>query len=186
MRGLLLSLYPDSWKSRYGQEFLALLEEMPVTPATLLDVAFAGLRSRVMAGARALRLVRGSGYTPDAGASSSSGALVAALLILVPSVVALVAFALKFKVGMDAPFDSLWPRTPVLARLAIVALPLFSFLVAAIQLTSVTVHIANSRLSATLGVRFNRAGIFVVLPSAAVTVALTRYFLLRPLLAWSW
>jgi hypothetical protein len=185
MRGLLLSLYPDSWKSRYGQEFRALLEELPVTPATLLDIAFASLRARITAGARALRPVHGLVYTPGASAAPS-GAVVAALLMLVPSVIALIAFALKFKVGVDAPFDSLWPRTPVPVRFAIVALPLISFGVSAVQLMSGTVHIANGQLSATLGLRFSRSGLLVVLFSTAVALALVRYFTVRPLLAWSW
>jgi DnaJ family protein C protein 28 len=33
----LLALYPRRWRARYGEEFLALLEDMPLSPRTVLD-----------------------------------------------------------------------------------------------------------------------------------------------------
>jgi hypothetical protein len=34
----LVSLYPASWRARYGDEFAALLEQTPLTPLVVLDV----------------------------------------------------------------------------------------------------------------------------------------------------
>jgi hypothetical protein len=34
----LVSLYPASWRARYGDEFAALLEQTPLTPPVVLDV----------------------------------------------------------------------------------------------------------------------------------------------------
>jgi hypothetical protein len=34
----LVALYPARWRARYGDEFLALLDEQPVTPTLVLDV----------------------------------------------------------------------------------------------------------------------------------------------------
>jgi hypothetical protein len=34
----LLALHPRAWRARYGEEFTALLESSPVTPAVVLDV----------------------------------------------------------------------------------------------------------------------------------------------------
>ncbi len=48
MRTLLLHLYPGAWRRRYGEEFGALLKVMPLTPQTVVDVAFAALRDRVL------------------------------------------------------------------------------------------------------------------------------------------
>ena len=33
-----LRLYPRAWRRRYGEEFAALLEQVPASPAVLLDV----------------------------------------------------------------------------------------------------------------------------------------------------
>ena len=38
MRRLLVRTYPQAWRQRYGDELLALLEELPVGPATVLDL----------------------------------------------------------------------------------------------------------------------------------------------------
>ena len=38
MRKLLVRLYPRAWRERYGDELLALLEDLPVAPATVLDL----------------------------------------------------------------------------------------------------------------------------------------------------
>jgi hypothetical protein len=38
VRKLLIRLYPRAWRERYGNELLALLEQLPVTPSTVVDV----------------------------------------------------------------------------------------------------------------------------------------------------
>ena len=49
MRTLLIHLYPASWRGRYGEEFGALLDAMPMTPLAFADVALAAVGARVAA-----------------------------------------------------------------------------------------------------------------------------------------
>lgn len=46
----LLLLYPRDWRARYGDEFAALLEEIPLTPLALLDVLLGALDARLAPG----------------------------------------------------------------------------------------------------------------------------------------
>jgi hypothetical protein len=66
-RQTLLRLYPRRWRERYGDEFLALLEQHPVTAAVALDVALGALDAHLRAhvspvgetvGARALQCLQ--------------------------------------------------------------------------------------------------------------------------------
>jgi hypothetical protein len=54
--GWLVRLYPRAWRERYGEEYLALLEELPASPRVLLDALFgaadAHLHRRVVPAAR--------------------------------------------------------------------------------------------------------------------------------------
>ena len=47
MTGLLLQLYPASWRSRYGDEFAALLEERPLGPFDVADVVLGAIDARL-------------------------------------------------------------------------------------------------------------------------------------------
>ncbi|WP_322748833.1 MULTISPECIES: hypothetical protein [unclassified Frankia] len=38
MRRFLLAMYPRQWRARYGDEFAALLQDTPLTLATVIDV----------------------------------------------------------------------------------------------------------------------------------------------------
>ncbi len=66
-RQTLLRLYPRRWRERYGDEFLALLEQQPVTAAVTFDVALGALDAHLRAhlspvgetvGARAMQRLR--------------------------------------------------------------------------------------------------------------------------------
>jgi len=66
---LLLRLYPPSWRVRYGEEFLALLADMRLSPIDLLDIALGALDAR-LASRRAAHDVHGvddadGGYNSD-------------------------------------------------------------------------------------------------------------------------
>jgi hypothetical protein len=45
--GWLLRLYPPSWRKRYGEEFVALLEQCQPSPMLLFDVALGALDARI-------------------------------------------------------------------------------------------------------------------------------------------
>ena len=48
-------LYPSRWRSRYGDEFAAVLEESPLTPLLLADVLYHAGRERLDAGRISLK-----------------------------------------------------------------------------------------------------------------------------------
>lgn len=54
---LLLVLHPRSWRNRYGEEFRALLEDRPLTAATVLDVLRNAIGQHARAHAAARRLM---------------------------------------------------------------------------------------------------------------------------------
>lgn len=62
MKRLLLRLYPDWWRERYGDEFAALLEDRPVGPWDIADVMFGAIdaRRRGHRKGNAVRIGRGS------------------------------------------------------------------------------------------------------------------------------
>jgi hypothetical protein len=47
LRSGLLRLYPPAWRERYGEEFAALLEDVPLGPHEVVDVALAALDARL-------------------------------------------------------------------------------------------------------------------------------------------
>lgn len=54
MRHVLLTLYPRSWRNRYGEEYQALLEDTGLNLWIILDVAKSALKLRLQEHARAL------------------------------------------------------------------------------------------------------------------------------------
>ena len=46
MRAWLVYLYPRAWRWRYGEEFAALLEQQPLSPALVIDVVRGALDAR--------------------------------------------------------------------------------------------------------------------------------------------
>jgi hypothetical protein len=53
MNGLLLRLYPASWRARYGDEFEALLEERPLGPFDVADVLLSAFDAHLRRGGAA-------------------------------------------------------------------------------------------------------------------------------------
>jgi len=83
--GLLLALYPASWRRRYGEEFRAVLEERPLGPFDVADVLLGALdaRSRQLrfAGAPAsdggqMTMLRVGGFGAIAGGILWAGAFI--------------------------------------------------------------------------------------------------------------
>lgn len=50
MRSLLIRCYPARWRARYGDEFLAILEERPLGPFDVADVLLGALDARLRSG----------------------------------------------------------------------------------------------------------------------------------------
>ena len=51
---LLLRLYPAAWRERYEEEFLAVLEQRPLSPFDVVDIALAALDARLRPGSLAI------------------------------------------------------------------------------------------------------------------------------------
>jgi hypothetical protein len=88
-----IGLYPAQWRERYGTEFSAHLEELPMSPSVVLDVVVAAIGAR-------------RSYVRRRFTGADGNALLA-LIVMVPSIVVVLAFALKFKVGVAGLFDAM-------------------------------------------------------------------------------
>ena len=53
MRTILVRCYPARWRARYGDEFLALLEERPLGPYDVADILLGALDARLRSRMRA-------------------------------------------------------------------------------------------------------------------------------------
>lgn len=180
MKALLVFLYPASWRRRYGDEFAAVLDATRLTPHALVDVACAALALRAKA------LVRLGSLTFGHRRSGSSRAIVplVGLIMLMPSVAALITIALRFTLGIGGPFELLWLSTPLLTRYVVLLLPVLSFVAVASSLVSLAINIRAGNASVVLAAHLDRAALTVGFLSATVLAALLRYYLLRSLLTW--
>jgi hypothetical protein len=89
-----LRLYPRSWRDRYGEELLGLLDEMRVTPADVVDLLNGAARSRLMD-------LPGGVVVSDSQARWLSRALgVASLAIVLPVALFVVLNLLRYQFGL--------------------------------------------------------------------------------------
>jgi hypothetical protein len=79
-----VALYPASWRRRYGDELVALLEELPATPANVTDASLRAIPLRL----RSMALVAGAailaGLPMAAGVKHSQRSSVARAESLLP------------------------------------------------------------------------------------------------------
>jgi len=61
MRSLLIRCYPARWRERYGDEFLALLEERPLGPYDVADILLGALDARLRSRRRGSPTTQGRG-----------------------------------------------------------------------------------------------------------------------------
>src|SRR6266849_4370706 len=72
MRRWLVRLYPRAWRRRYEEEFVALLEEQPLTINVVLDVVRGALDARGMRSGVAPRRANLDRVTPAKGRNTAS------------------------------------------------------------------------------------------------------------------
>lgn len=108
----LLQLYPQAYRARYGEELRAVLEQYPVTPATLFDLLLSALDAHL----------RPEGLLPSP-SSRMRGTVSAALILWVALIVVGSGFA---KTTEDFPFRAAEAAHPLLggARIAVAVLAL--------------------------------------------------------------
>ena len=134
----LLRLYPRSWRDRYGEEFVALLEQQPATFGACADVALGAAIARCRAirgtkfgGAASVaerdRDARGLGAFDDLRLSMLDLRLGGRMLVKHPALTAIATIAVAFAiavgtVGFEIARQALWPTIPLPDGNAIVAL----------------------------------------------------------------
>lgn len=174
----ILRLYPSAWRRRYGEELSVLLEELPATPATTLDLlrGAMALHFRALADRLAPRLVSAGGPpmpTHPLQRHPTATALVAALLLAPTAIVvavSLVAFELNLP-GWAAAVQPLMDglnRAPPIVDLFLLGAPFLAFLVAALPLVSLRVERIAGELRLTLGLRARRLNVLVLVLATLV------------------
>ena len=168
----ILRLYPSAWRRRYGDELSDLLEEVPATPATTVDLlrGAATLHMRAFLDRLAPRLVSAGGPpmpTHPLQRHPTATALIAAL-IAAPTVIFVALSFLAYQVelpGMQAwlqPFMDGLARAPRIVDLFLLGAPFLAFLIAALPLIGLRMERVNGELRVTLALRARTLNLIVL------------------------
>ncbi len=159
----ILRLYPSAWRRRYGEELSDLLDDLPNTPATTLDL----LRGAVTVQFRSLtdrlapRLVAAGGLTMPTHPLQrhpTATAVVAALLLAPTAIFVAVSFLtyqLKlpgWATAVDPVMDGLG-QAPRIVDLFLLAAPFLAFLIAALPLIGLRLERVDGELRITFALR---------------------------------
>jgi hypothetical protein len=159
----ILRLYPSAWRRRYGEELSDLLEDLPSTPATTLDLLreAATLQMRAFLNRVAPRLAPAGGPpmpTHPLQRHPTATALVAAL-IAAPTAIFVTLSFLAYQLelpGMQAwlqPFMDGLQQAPKVVDLFLLAAPFVAFLLAALPLIGLRMERIDGELRVTLALR---------------------------------
>ena len=187
----ILRLYPSAWRRRYGDELTDLLDELPATSATALDLLRGAvtLHFRALADRLAPRLVSAGGppmRTHPLQRHPTATALVAALIAAPTAIfvtVSILAYQLELP-GMQAwlqPFMDGLAQAPRIVDLLLVGAPFLAFLVAALPLVGLRVERVDGELRATLALRARRLNLLVLAACVLVAGVLVNYLLVESL-----
>lgn len=168
----ILRLYPSAWRRRYGDELSDLLDAVPSTPSTTLDL----LRGAVTQHMRAL-LDRVAPRLVPAGGSPmprhplqrhpTATALVAAL-IAAPTVIFVAVSFLAYQLelpGMQTwlqPFMDGLNQAPRIVDLFLLAAPFIAFVLAALPLIGLRLERVDGELRITLALRAHTLNVLVL------------------------
>jgi hypothetical protein len=168
----MLRLYPSAWRRRYGEELSVLLEEVPATPATTVDLlrGAATLHVRAFLDRLAPRLVSAGGPpmpTHPLQRHPTATALIAAL-ITAPTVIfvglSFLAYQLELP-GMQAwlqPFMDGLAQAPRIVDLFLLGAPFLAFLIAALPLVGLRMERIDGELRVTLALRARTLNLIVL------------------------
>jgi hypothetical protein len=187
----ILRLYPSAWRRRYGEELSDLLDEMPSTPATTLDLmrGAATLHMRALFDRVAPRLLSAGGPpmpTHPLQRHPTATALVAALIAAPTAIfvtVSILAYQLELP-GMQAwlqPFMDGLAQAPRIVDLLLVGAPFLAFLVAALPLVGLRLERVDGELRATLALRARTLNLLVLAACVVVAGVLVNYLLVESL-----
>ena len=174
---LAVHLYPAAWRARYGDEFVAMLEQEDPGLPTLLDVIAHGMTVRFR-----LRRERDS-YGGNAMVSPARPQRLAllGLIVMLPTSILVVAAILKYIIGFDGPFDALEPTlTPIvthpLGETVFVLAPYVALFLAIVPVTRLGLGWQTGRLSASMEVNAPALNVVVALASVLLAVFMVLYW----------
>jgi hypothetical protein len=184
-------LYPSAWRRRYGAELSDLLEEMPSTPATTVDLLRGAITLHMRAFAQRLapRLAAAGGPPMPSHAFQrhpTATALVAALIAAPTAIfvtVSILAYQLELP-GMQAwlqPFMDGLAQAPRIVDLFLVAPPFVAFLIAALPLIGLRLERVDGELRATIALRPRTLNLLVLAACVVVAGVLVNYLLVESL-----
>lgn len=168
----ILRLYPSAWRRRYGEELSDLLEEMPATPATTVDLLHgaAVLHMRAFLDRLAPRMVSAGGPSMPSHVlqrHATASALVAAL-VAAPTVIfvglSFLAYELNLP-GMQAwiqPFMDGLAQAPRIVDLFLLGAPFLAFLIAALPLIGLRMERVDGELRITIALRARTVNLIVL------------------------
>lgn len=167
-----LRLYPSAWRRRYGEELSDLLDEMPSTPATTLDLVRGALtlHMRALLDRVAPRLVPVGGPpmpTHPLQRHPTASALVAAL-IAAPTVVFVAVSFLAYQLelpGMQTwlqPFMDGLAQAPRIVDLFLLTAPFIAFVIAALPLIGLRLERIDGELRVTLALQARTLNVLVL------------------------
>lgn len=179
----ILRLYPPAWRRRYGEELSDLIDELPATPGTTLDLlrGAIALHFRSLTDRFAPRLVSAGGPhmpTHPLQRHPTATALVAAVLVA-PTAVFIGFSLLAYQLEVPGLAAAVGPVVDALTRPRIVDLfllgaPFLAFVVAALPLISLRMARIEGELRINIGLRARTLNL----------VVLTGCLLVGSLLAW--
>lgn len=167
----ILRLYPSAWRRRYGQELTDLIEELPATPATTVDLlrVAAMLHTRAFVDRVAPRLVPAGGPpmpTHPLQRHPTATALVAALVTAPTVIFIALSFAYQLELpGMQAwlqPFMDGLAQAPRIVDLFLLTAPFIAFLIAALPLIGLRMERVDGELRITLALRGRTLNLIVL------------------------
>jgi hypothetical protein len=168
----ILRLYPAAWRRRYGEELSDLLDEMPASPATILDLLRGALtlHLRALFDRLAPRLLTAGGPpmpTHSLQRHPTATALVAALIAAPTAIFVTVSF-LAYQLGLPGmqawlqPFMDRLQQAPRIVDLFLLAAPFLAFLLAALPLIGLRLERVDGELRIILGLRARTLNLLVL------------------------
>ena len=185
----ILRLYPSAWRRRYGEELSDLLDEIPSTAATTLDLVrgAATLHMRALIDRVAPRMLPAGGApmpTHPLQRHPTAWALVA-VLVAAPTATFVTLSFLAYQLGVPGmqawldPFVVGLQQAPWIVDLLLGAAPFIAFVLAALPLVGLRLERADGELRVTLGMRARALNIIVLALCVVVGGALVNYLLVE-------
>ena len=180
----LLRLYPAAWRARYGEEYTALLEELPADGRVALDVLSLAVRLRLRQAATSLQLASGDPGVTDPflreGDPHARRLAGLSLLLAMPGFIFLSFALLKYGLGIPGPFDAIGDlvEVPLIELLTVVG-PFFALVVALWSVVRVRLRWERGTLSAVVTIHARFFNLAIVALAALLSTVIIAYGLLE-------